>query len=320
MTEADDRGDRRGGGPLQNERANLVEQVKSEGQYEHPFWEFWYTFKLNRGAMGGLVMISSFTLISLLAPWLAPHDPSEIFPEYLRLPPAFFSDGHGNFPLGTDIVGRDMLSRLLYGTRISMGIGLVVVIFSGTVGTLLGLLAGHWGQGHTVDIVIIRLMDIIMALPSILLAIVVVSILGPGLLNATLAVGLVSIPSFTRLVRASVLEEKKKQYVLASQSFGASPYRQIFINILPNCMPPLIVQGSLSFSDGILGTAALGFLGLGAQPPTAEWGTMLASAREFMETSPWATTLPGLCILVVVLGFNLLGDGLRDALDPRLKK
>ena len=295
-----------------------MEEIKSENPYEHPFWEFWYTFKLNWGAMTGLIIISTFTLISLLAPWLAPHDPTEIFSEYLRLPPAFFSDGHGNFPLGTDIVGRDMLSRLLYGARISMSIGLIVVIFSGTVGTLLGLLAGYWG--HTVDLVIIRLMDILMALPSILLAIVVVSILGPNLLNATLAVGLVSIPSFTRLVRASVLEEKKKQYVMSSQSFGASPYRQIFINIFPNCVSPLIIQGTLSFSDGILGTAALGFLGLGAQPPTAEWGTMLANAREFMETSPWATTLPGLCILIVVLGFNLLGDGLRDAMDPRLKK
>ena len=287
-----------------------------ETEYQHPLWDIWHSFKLNRGACLGLGIVASVTLLSLLAPLLAPHHPAHIFPDKLQLPPGFMSDGDWTFPLGTDRVGRDLLSRLLYGARISMGIGLMVVIFSCSVGTTLGLLAGYFGKG--VDGVIMRAMDVIMALPSILLAIVVVSILGLGLINTTFAVALVSVPTFTRLVRASVMEEKQQQYVLASQSFGAGAMRQMIGNILPNCLGPLIVQMTLSFSSGILDAAALGFLGLGAQPPIAEWGTMLAGAREFMETSPWGTTLPGLCILIVVLGFNLFGDGLRDALDPRL--
>ncbi|MCY4643554.1 MAG: ABC transporter permease subunit [Bacteriovoracales bacterium] len=295
-----------------------MERDKAQEEIEHPFLEFWHSFKRGRGACIGLAVVMIFIFLSLFAPLLAPHDPTEIFEGQLRLPPAPFADGVARFPLGTDSVGRDLLSRLLYGARVSMGIGLLVVVFSATVGTFLGLVAGHFGKG--IETIIMRLMDIIMALPSVLLAIVVVSILGPGLFNATLAVSFISIPAFTRLVRAGVLEEKKKQYVLASASFGAGPWRQMFSNILPNCMAPLIVQASLTFSNGILDAAALGFLGLGARPPTAEWGTMLASARMFMETSPWGTALPGLCILAVVLGFNLFGDGLRDALDPRLKR
>ena len=199
-----------------------------------------------------------------------------------------------------------------------MGVGILVVVVSLSIGTALGLLAGY--AGRWVDAVIMRLMDVLMALPSILLAIVVVTILGQNLGNAIIAVSVTVIPGFVRLVRAQVMVEKNKQYVVAAQSFGAGPFRQAFTNILPNCMAPIIVQGTLGFSDGILNVAALGFLGLGAKPPTAEWGTMLSDSRAFIESAPWLVTLPGLCILVVVLGFNLLGDGLRDALDPRLKK
>ena len=259
-----------------------------------------------------------FVALSLAAPLLAPHGPYEVFEGKTRLPPAFAVGGDSAFPLGTDAVGRDLLSRLLYGGRISLSIGFLVALLSGVVGTLLGLVAGYFG--HVVESIIMRFTDIMMALPSVLLAIVVVSILGPGLLNTTLAVSFVSIPAFTRLLRASVLQEKKKQYVMASASFGASHTRQIFINILPNCTAPLIVQATLSFSNGLLDAAALGFLGLGAQPPLPEWGAMLADAREFMESSPWAASFPGACILIVVLGFNLFGDGLRDLLDPKLKK
>ena len=165
-----------------------------------------------------------------------------------------------------------------------------------------------------------RFIDIVMAFPSILLAITVVSVMGPGISNAIIAVAIVAVPSFTRIVRASVMAERNKQYVMASRTFGASNLRIMFFEILPNCLAPLIVQATLGFSDGILNAAALGFLGLGAQPPTPEWGTMLADARPFIESSPWMVTLPGLCILFSVLGFNLFGDGLRDALDPRLKK
>jgi len=283
----------------------------------HPWIEFWHDFKQNRGALIGLIVIVGFILLAIFAPLLAPHSPSQIFPDSLSLPPFWSASGLVKHPLGTDDIGRDVLARLLFGARISLGIGLMVVLFSGSIGTLLGLIAGQFGG--IIDHMIMRIIDIIMALPSILLAIVVVSILGPSLLNAIIAVGIVSIPSFVRLVRSSVLVEKKKQYVLASRSFGAGACRQMFVNILPNCMAPLIVQATLSFSNGILDAAALGFLGLGAQPPTAEWGTMLSDARGFIESSPWMVTLPGLCILFVVLAFNLFGDGLRDALDPRLK-
>lgn len=251
--------------------------------------------------------------MALFAPLLAPHDPLILDVSTLKLKP--FSPHHF---LGTDDVGRDLLSRLIYGARVSLGIGFLCVLISVTVGSFLGLIAGY--MGGFVDRQIMRLVDLMMALPSILLAIVVVAILGPSLLNTVIAVSIVSLPSFIRLVRASVLEEKEKQYVLAVKSFGASHFRILFLNIFPNCLAPLIVQGSLNFSNAILDAAALGFLGLGAQPPIPEWGTMLADARPFIESAPWLVTFPGFCILVSVLAFNLFGDGLRDALDPKLKK
>jgi len=282
------------------------------------FSEFWKSFCQNRGALIGLIVILTFFIIALMAPLIAPHNPSELFAEFLRLPPAWSHGGHLQFPFGTDDLGRDIFSRLIFGARISIGIGMAVVILSLSFGTLLGLYAGYYGA--RVDNLIMGFIDILMSLPSILLAIVVVSILGPGLNNAIIAVSIVALPGFTRIVRASVKAEAKKQYVMASKSFGASDTRIMFLEILPNCMAPLIVQATLSFSDGILNAAALGFLGLGAQPPLPEWGIMLSDARAYIESSPWMVTLPGICILLVVLGFNLFGDGLRDALDPRLKK
>jgi ABC-type dipeptide/oligopeptide/nickel transport system permease subunit len=280
--------------------------------------EFWFFFSQNRGAVIGLGVICIFTLLAFFATWVAPYDPTEVFSDALRLPPAWSEGGSLRFLFGTDDVGRDVLSRLLHGARVSMGIGFLVVVISALLGTALGLIAGYFG-GWT-DQIIMRIVDIRMALPSILLAIVIVSILGPSLFNTILAVSTVALPNFIRLVRAATMVEKNKQYVTASRSFGAGHVRQMFVNILPNCMAPLIVQATLGFSDGILNAAALGFLGLGAQPPSPEWGTMLADARPYIESLPWMVTLPGLCILVVVLAFNLLGDGLRDALDPRLKK
>lgn len=220
--------------------------------------------------------------------------------------------------LGTDDVGRDILSRLIYGARISLGIGLAVVLISLTVGTCLGLLAGYYGG--KVDWGIMRLIDILMTLPSILLAIVIVSILGPGIGNTIMAVAIVSIPGFTRIVRACAIAETKKQYVQAAKLFGASDFKIMFVEILPNCAPALIVRATLGLSDGILDAAGLGFLGLGAQPPIPEWGVMLSDAGPYIESIPHMVTLPGLCILLVVLGFNLFGDGLRDATDPRLKR
>lgn len=280
--------------------------------------EFWYFFRQNRGALIGLVIVATFLLIAILAPLLAPYNPAVLHEEAYTYPPMWVEGGSSQFILGTDDVGRDVLSRLIYGARVSMGVGFMVVVFSLSIGVFFGLLAGY--AGGWVDTVIMRVVDILMALPSILLAIVVVTILGQNLTNAIVAVSVTVIPAFVRLVRAQTLIEKNRQYVIASRTFGAGPTRQIFINILPNCLAPVIVQGALGFSEGILSVAALGFLGLGAKPPTAEWGTMLSDARAFIDSAPWLVTLPGLCILIVVLGFNLLGDGLRDALDPRLKK
>jgi ABC-type dipeptide/oligopeptide/nickel transport system permease subunit len=276
--------------------------------------EFWYIFRANRGAVLGLSLVLVVTLISLLAPILAPHSPSEVFPDALKIRPFETSQ----YPLGTDDLGRDLLSRLIYGSRVSLGIGFFVVALMVIFGVLLALIAGSFGGW--VDAVIMRLMDILLALPSILLAIVVVAILGPSLINTIIAVVIVSLPNMVRIVRASILVEKEKNYVIASRSFGASWFRIYIINILPNCMAPLLIQATFGFSDGILNAAALGFLGLGAQPPIPEWGTMLADSRAYIESASYLVTLPGLCILAVVIAFNLLGDGLRDALDPKGKR
>jgi ABC-type dipeptide/oligopeptide/nickel transport system permease subunit len=280
--------------------------------------DLFFELKKNRGAMIGVVVIFFSLIVAITAPIIAPHNPTLVNSESLRLPPSFSPGGSSEFLLGTDDLGRDLLSRLIYGSQVSLSVGFAVVFLSLVVGTFLGVVAGFYGG--FLDKSIMRLTDLIMSLPSILFAIVIVAVLGPGIVNAIVAVSVVAIPNFVRIIRAQVMVEKNRQYVSAAKLFGASNYRIMFIEILPNCMAPLIVQASLGFSDGILNVAALGFLGLGAQAPMSEWGTMLSDARSYIESSPWMVTLPGLCILVVVLSFNLLGDGLRDALDPRLKK
>lgn len=277
-----------------------------------------FELKKNKGSMAGLVIIIVAVTIALFAPVLAPHSPTEINSTALRLPPSFIQGGISTYLLGTDDLGRDLLSRLIYGSQVSLSVGFCVVILSLLTGTFFGVLAGYYG-GFT-DKIIMRATDLIMCLPSILFAIVIVAVLGPGITNAIIAVSVVAIPNFTRIIRAQVMTEKNKQYVMAARLFGASDMRIMFVEILPNCMAPLIVQATLGFSDGILNVAALGFLGLGAQAPMSEWGTMLSDSRNYIESAPWMVTFPGLCILVIVLSFNLLGDGLRDALDPRLKK
>jgi dipeptide transport system permease protein len=248
----------------------------------------------------------------LLAPIVAPHDPNKIDLLQIAQSPSLLH------PLGTDAVGRDILSRIIYGARYSLFIGLIVVSLSLSLGIALGLIAG-FSRGW-LESIIMRFMDILLALPSLLLAIVIVAILGPGLINAMIAVAVTYLPQFTRLTRASAITEQTKDYVTASRVSGARLPRLMFLTVLPNCMAPLIVQGTLSFSNAILDAAALGFLGLGAQPPTPEWGTMLADAREFVLRAWWVVTFPGIAILITVLAFNLMGDGLRDALDPRLKR
>ena len=279
--------------------------------------EFWYYFSLNTGAVIGLFVFSALVLTALLAPFIAPHPPFHQYRDALLMPPSW-AGGSPEFFLGTDPVGRDILSRLIYGAQFSMLIGTVVVILSLTSGIVLGLLAGYF-RGW-VDVVLMRIMDLILAFPSLLLALVLVAILGPGLINTMIAIALVLQPHFVRLTRSAVMSELGKEYVVSSKVAGAGHLRQMFITILPNCFAPLIVQATLSFSTAILDAAALGFLGLGAQPPTPEWGTMLADARQFILRAWWVVTFPGLAILITVLAINLIGDGLRDALDPKLKR
>ena len=280
--------------------------------------EFWTYFKENRGAVIGLYVFAFFVLVAILADVLAPYPPNEQFRQHLLQPPFWQEGGTTEFLLGTDAVGRDMLSRLLHGARYSFFIGLVVVIIATLGGVMTGLIAGF--AGGWVDTVIMRLMDIMLAFPSLLLALVLVAILGPSLLNAMIAIAIVLQPHYVRLTRASVMTELTKDYVTSARVVGAGTGRLMFKTVLPNCMSPILVQAALSFSTAILDVAALGFLGMGAQPPTPEWGTMLAEAREFILRAWWVVTFPGLAILITVLAINLLGDGLRDALDPKLKR
>lgn len=284
----------------------------------HPLVEFWRDFRANHGAVAGFGIILVFVLLAIFADVVAPHPPAEQYRDALLRPPFWLEGGSARFLLGTDDIGRDMLSRLIHGARVSMIVGFTVVSLGLLIGVMLGLLAGFFPG--VVDMVIMRAMDTLLALPSLLLAIVVVAILGPGLFNAMLAVSIVVLPGFARLTRASVLAELTKDYVTASRMTGAGLPRLMFDTVLPNCMAPLIVTSTLGFSTAILDTAALGFLGLGAQPPTPEWGTMLADALQFILRAWWVVTFPGFAILVTVLAFNLMGDGLRDALDPKLKR
>jgi len=284
----------------------------------HPLRVFWADFCANRGALWGLVLVLGVVLVAAFAPLLAPHSPTLTDSAVFLKPPAWQDGGSWRYPLGTDAIGRDLLSRLMYGARLSLLVGVTVVSLAVLVGTVLGLLAGYFGG--LLDITIMRLMDIILTLPSLLLAIVIVAILGPGLVNAMLAVAVVVLPHYVRITRAAVLSEAKRDYVTAARMSGAGAVRLMLHEILPNCAAPLIVQASLGLSTAILDAAALGFLGLGAQPPSPEWGTMLADAREFVLRAWWVVSFPGLMILLTVLAFNLLGDGLRDALDPKLKR
>jgi dipeptide transport system permease protein len=279
---------------------------------------FWRSFAENRGAVLGLGVMCVLVTLALFADVIAQHTPIEQFRDHFLTPPLWQEGGDAAFPLGTDDVGRDMLSRLIYGARLSLIIGSSVASLALITGTTLGLTAAF--AGGIVDIIIMRVMDILLVFPSLLLAIVIVSILGPGLFNAMLAVVVVTLPGYTRLSRASALSELARDYVAATRCAGAGPLRLMFDTVLPNCLAPLIVQVSLGFATAILDAAALGFLGLGAQPPTPEWGTMLAGALQYYQRAWWVLAFPGFAILLTVLAFNLFGDGLRDALDPKLKR
>jgi dipeptide transport system permease protein len=276
----------------------------------------WRAFAANRSALAGAIVILLLLAVALAAPLLAPHSPIAQDRSLLLAPPAWIEGGSRVHLLGTDDIGRDLLSRLLYGTRLSLLIGLMVVSLSLLVGVAVGLAGGFFGG--LLDFLLMRVMDMLQALPPILLAITVVAILGPGLVEAMLAVSFVALPNFARIARATTIAERGKDYVTASRLAGAGSLRLMLSTILPNCVAPIIVTATLGFSDAILNAAALGFLGLGAQPPTPEWGSMLADSRAFIERAWWIVTFPGLAILITVLAFNLTGDGLRDALDPKL--
>ena len=295
-----------------------IENISLDPSRRARLAEFWYYFSENRGAVIGLWIFVALVVIAILAPLNAPHLPYAQYRDATLLPPFWQDGGRAAFPLGTDAVGRDMLSRLLFGARYSLFIGVFVTTIALVGGIIIGVVAGYFGGW--IDTVIMRIMDIILAFPSLLLALVLVAVLGPGLTNAMIAIALVLQPHFVRLTRAAVMSEKGREYVTAARVAGAGPLRLMFRTILPNCMAPLIVQATLSFSNAILDAAALGFLGMGAQPPTPEWGTMLAEAREFILRAWWVVTFPGLAILITVLAINLMGDGLRDALDPKLKR
>jgi len=266
----------------------------------------------NRAAMAGLVVVLLLALLAIFAPVIAPADPIAQDLDARLLPPS-----HQHW-LGTDDLGRDLLTRIIYGGRVSLTVGLVSIGIALAVGTVLGL-AGGFYRGIS-ESVIMRTMDIMLAFPATLLAIFIVGIRGPGLNNAMLAIGVINIPIFARIVRGSTLRVRQEDFVEAARALGGSQLRILNRHILPNTLAPIIVQTTLAIGGAILEAAGLSFLGLGAQAPTPEWGSMLTNTREFLRDAPWAATFPGLAILVTVVGFNLLGDGLRDALDPRLRQ
>jgi len=283
----------------------------------HPFFDQIEKLFKNKTAVVGLIIISIFTLAAIFASVISPYDPNENALYDQLKQPAWHSEGSTKNLLGTDDLGRDMLSRLIYGARVSLTLGIVSVGIAFLCGSILGAVSGYY-KGWP-DNLIMRFMDIILAFPHILLAIVIVAYLGPGLRNAMMAIGIINVPRFARIIRASVMEEYGKDYVTAARAVGASNRRIIFNAIFPNCLAPIIVQASLGFGAAILDAAGLSFLGLGAQPPLSEWGAMIAQGRSMILRAWWVMTFPGIAILFAVLGFNLLGDGLRDALDPRLR-
>jgi peptide/nickel transport system permease protein len=285
--------------------------IKEHEEVVSPWKEAWKTFKKNKGALVGTAIVLFFIVIAILAPLLAPYGISE---QQLSNRNAAPSSAHW---FGTDDFGRDIFSRVLYGARISLWVGFVSVLGSIVVGCFFGIIAGYYGRWT--DTIISRIFDIMLAFPSILLAIAVVAVLGPSLQNALIAIALINIPNFGRLIRSRVLSVKEEEYIMAAKAIGMKDSRILLHHVLPNSLAPVIVQGSLAIATAIIEAAALGFLGMGAQPPQPEWGKMLADSRQYIIQAPWTVVFPGIAIMLTVLGFNLMGDGLRDALDPRSK-
>ncbi len=296
---------------VKTERSVVIKQSMSQPK-QSKLKDFLSVLMLNKAALVGAVIIVFYILIAIFAPLLAPYDPYAIKLENKLMPPS------GDHWMGTDDKGRDILSRIIYGSRLSMGVGFAAVFFGAFFGIIFGLVAGYYGKW--VDSIIMRMMDVMLAFPGILLALAIISALGPSLINVTIAVGAFSVPLFARIVRGSTLEVKRLEYIDAIRSLGANDLTIIFKHILPNILSPIIVQGTLRLATAILSAAGLSFLGLGAQPPSPEWGTMLSNGRDFLFSAPYIAIFPGLTISILVLGFNIFGDGLRDAFDPRMKK
>lgn len=293
-------------------KAATITAVKVEEEHTPPWKEAWQSFSNNKLALFGLGIVLFFIIVAIIAPLIAPYtyqDQNLID----RLQPP--SRKHW---FGTDDFGRDIYSRILYGARISLWVGFFSVLGSVILGTLLGIVSGYYGRW--VDAIISRIFDIMLAFPSILLAIAVVAILGPSLQNALIAIAVINIPNFGRLVRSKVLSVKQEEYIMAARAVGMKDSRILFRHILPNSISPVIVQATLAIATAIIEAAALGFLGLGAQAPTPEWGKMLADSKEYLVQAPWTLFFPGIAIMLTVLGFNLMGDGLRDVLDPKMKQ
>ncbi len=273
---------------------------------------FFRRLKQSKQAIVGLVIIGLLILIAIFAPWLAPQSPTQQNLMDQFIPP---SSAHW---FGTDEFGRDILSRIVHGARISLQVGMIAVGIAIVVGTAIGLLAGYYGGWF--DMVSQRLIDVMLAFPGLLLALAIIAVLGTGIQNVMIAVGIGSIPSYARLVRAQVMSAKELDYVEAARSMGARDHRLLIKHIFPNVISSLIVLSSLGIAGAILSAAALSFIGLGAQPPMPEWGAMLSQGRDFLRDQWWITTFPGIFIAITVLGFNLVGDGLRDAFDPQSSK
>jgi peptide/nickel transport system permease protein len=278
----------------------------------NPYSDVWLRLKKNKMAVTSLVILAGLILTALLAGLIAPYPFAEQHLDQTLQPP-----GKGHL-LGTDEYGRDILSRIIYGSRISLEVGFVAVTFSVFLGGVIGAVSGYYGG--KIDNILMRFMDVLLAIPGILLAIAIVNVLGPGLINVMIAVGIASLPSYARIVRASVLSIRDQEFVESAKAIGENDGAIIFRYILPNCLAPIIVQATLGVAWAILSAAGLSFLGLGLQPPSPEWGGMLSEGRQYIFQAYWVTTYPGLAIVLVVLALNLLGDGLRDALDPRLKQ
>lgn len=289
------------------EKSNLLEH--SLPARRTPWRDFWVKLSRKKPAQLGGLIVLLLTVCTIIGPYITPYDPFEIDVVNRLEPP---STQHW---FGTDEQGRDLLSRIIYGSRYTVLIGIITVSIAATGGILIGLPSGFFGGW--VDTLVMRIMDIMLSFPYVLLTLAIVAMIGPSLINAMIAIGIASLPSYARLVRGSVLSTREQEYVLASRTVGATNWRLMFKTIFPNILSPLIIYISLSLPTAVLAASALSFLGLGAQPPLPEWGAMMVNSRTFLVTASWVVMAPGLAIFVTILGFNLLGNALRDVLDPR---